>query len=124
MVLKFDPNVMHHGGLGAIRSLGRMGVPVYAVQESAWAPAAHSRYLRGKVLWRPAGLSADRVQAGLLRLAELIGRPSVLIPTDDAGAIFLAEHGEHLRGRFLFAGPARQPAPAAGGQAFPAPAVR
>lgn len=105
VVLKFDPNVMHHGGLGAIRSLGRMGVPVYAVQESAWAPAGHSRYLRGKVLWRPAGLAADRVHAGLLRLAELIGKPSVLIPTDDAGAIFLAEHGEKLRGRFLFAEP-------------------
>ena len=38
VVLKFDPNVMHHGGLGAIRSLGRMGVPVYAVQESSWSP--------------------------------------------------------------------------------------
>ena len=102
LVLKFDPNVMHHGGLGAIRSLGRMGVPVYAVQESAWAPAGHSRYLGGKVLWRPAGLSADRVQAGLLRLGELIGRPSVLIATDDAGAIFLAEHGDPLRDAFLF----------------------
>ena len=102
LVLKFDPNVMHHGGLGAIRSLGRMGVPVYAVQESAWAPAGHSRYLGGKVLWRPGGLSADRVQAGLLRLAELIGRPSVLIATDDAGAVFLAEHGEPLRDAFLF----------------------
>jgi D-aspartate ligase len=29
----------------------------------------------------------------------------VLIPTDDAGAIFLAEHGSQLRGRFLFADP-------------------
>ena len=105
VVLKFDQNVMHHGGLGAIRSLGRLGVPVYAVQESAWAPAAHSRYLHEKVLWRPGGLPASQVQAGLLRLAELIGRPAVLIPTDDAGAIFLAEHGEALRGRFLFAAP-------------------
>ena len=105
VVLKLDPNVMHHGGLGAIRSLGRMGVPVYAVQESAWAPAGHSRYLHGKVLWRPAGLPASQIQAGLIRLAELIGRPAVLIPTDDAGAIFLAERSEALRGRFLFAAP-------------------
>ena len=102
VVLKFDPNVMHHGGLGAIRSLGRMGVPVYAVQESSWAPTGQSRYLRGKVLWRPAGLSADRIQAGLLHLADLIGTPSVLIPTDDAGAIFLAEHGNPLREAYLF----------------------
>ena len=105
VLLKFDPNVMHHGALGAIRSLGRMGVPVYAVQESGWSPAGHSRYLRGRVLWRPAALPAGRVQAGLLHLAELIGRPAVLIPTDDAGAIFLAEYGEVLRGMFLFAAP-------------------
>ncbi len=105
VVLKFDPNVMHHGGLGAIRSLGRMGVPVYGVQESAWAPAGHSRYLRRKVVWQPSGLAPDRIRAGLLRLSEYIGRPAVVIPTDDAAAIFLAEHGEALRGRFLFADP-------------------
>jgi D-aspartate ligase len=105
VLLKFDPNVMHHGSLGAIRSLGRMGVPVYAVQETAWTPAAQSRYLRGKVLWRPEGLSADQVRAGLARLSEQIGSQAVLIPTDDAGAIFLAEHGEQLRSRFLFADP-------------------
>ena len=43
--------------------------------------------------------------AGLLRLAEQIGRPSVLITTDDAGAIFLAEHGRDLRDWFLFPRP-------------------
>jgi D-aspartate ligase len=102
VVLKFDPNVMHHGGLGAIRSLGRLGIPVYAVQESSWAPAGHSRYLRGKVLWRPAGLSAGQVRAGLSRLADLIGARSVLIPTDDAGALFLAEYGDPLRDAFAF----------------------
>jgi predicted ATP-grasp superfamily ATP-dependent carboligase len=104
-LLKFDPNVMHHGGLGAIRSLGRMGVEVYAVQETARAPAASSRYLRAKVVWRPGGLPAEQVLAGLGQLSGQIGRPAVLIPTDDAGAIFLAEHGAALRGRFLFADP-------------------
>jgi D-aspartate ligase len=108
VVLKFDPNVMHHGGLGAIRSLGRAGVPVYGVHEDPWAPAANSRYLSGRLFWRPDPQQAQRTLAGLLRLAELIGRPSVLIPTDDAGAIFLSEHGGPLRGSFLF------PAPPAG----------
>lgn len=102
VVLKFDPNVMHHGGLGVIRSLGRAGVPVYAVHEDLLAPAAGSRYLRGRVLWRPDPADVDRVLAGLARLAEIIGRPAVLIPTDDAGAIFLAEHGRELRPDFLF----------------------
>src|SRR5499427_11156000 len=105
VVLKFDPNVMHHGGLGVIRSLGRMGVPVYAVQEGPWAPAASSRYLRGRCFWQPDPDDAERVRAGLLRLSERIGQPAVLIPTDDAGAIFLAEQGDDLRQRFLFPNP-------------------
>jgi D-aspartate ligase len=105
VVLKFDPNVMHHGGLGVIRSLGRAGVRVYGVHEDRLAPAANSRYLRGRLLWRPDPARPDRVLAGLARLGEIIGRPAVLIPTDDAGAIFLAEHGTALRGSFLFSKP-------------------
>jgi D-aspartate ligase len=105
VVLKFDPNVMHHGGLGVIRSLGRIGVPVYGVHEGSWSPAAHSRYLSGRCFWQPDAEDVDRVIAGLLRLAERIGQPAVLIPTDDAGAIFLAEHGAALRPSFLFPRP-------------------
>jgi D-aspartate ligase len=107
VVLKFDPNVMHHGGLGVIRSLGRMGVPVYGVHEGPWAPAASSRYLQGRFFWQPDPGDVERVQAGLLRLSERIGQPAVLVPTDDAGSIFLAEHGERLRGRFRFPAPPR-----------------
>jgi D-aspartate ligase len=102
VVLKFDSNVMHHGGLGVIRSLGRVGIRVYAVHEDKLAPAANSRYLRGRIQWRPDAADVDRVLAGLARLAEIIGRPAVLFPTDDAGAIFLAEHGRALRHWFLF----------------------
>ncbi len=107
VVLKFDPNVMHHGGLGVIRSLGRLGVPVYGVHEGPWAPAANSRYLAGRFFWQPGPADVDRVLAGLLRLAEHIGRPSVIITTDDAGAIILAEHGDDLRPWFLFPEPPR-----------------
>jgi D-aspartate ligase len=107
VVLKFDPNVMHHGGLGIIRSLGRLGVPVYGVHEGPWAPAANSRYLRGRFFWQPDPEDVERVQAGLLRLGERIGEPAVLVPTDDAGSIFLAEHGDRLRGHFLFPDPPR-----------------
>ncbi|MDQ3762043.1 MAG: carboxylate--amine ligase [Actinomycetota bacterium] len=105
VVFKLDCNVMHHGGLGAIRSLGRLGVPVYGVHEDPLAPAASSRYLHGRWIWRPPADDAQRVRAGLVRLAERIGRPAVLIPTDDAGAIFLAEHGTELRRYYLFPNP-------------------
>jgi D-aspartate ligase len=102
VVLKLDPNVMHHGGLGVIRSLGRIGVPVYGVHEGRLAPAASSRYLRGRYYWQPGSGDAERIRDGLLTLAGRIGRPAVLLPTDDAGAIFLAEHGEDLRPWFIF----------------------
>jgi predicted ATP-grasp superfamily ATP-dependent carboligase len=105
VVLKFDPNVMHHGGLGAIRTLGRLGIPVYGVHEQRSAPAASSRYLSGRLFWQPDPDQAERTLGGLSRLAEMIGRPAVLIPTDDAGAIFLSEHGGPLRGSFLFPDP-------------------
>ena len=106
VVIKFDPNVMYHGGLGVIRSLGRTGVPVRGVHEGPWAPpAANSRCLAGRCFWQPNPTDTERVLAGRLRLAEHIGRPSVLIATDGADAIFLAEHGRALRGSFLFPEP-------------------
>ena len=49
----------------------------------------------------------SRIRQGLATLGERIGRPSVLIATDDAGAIFLAEYGEELRRWFLFPTPER-----------------
>ncbi len=108
IVLKFDPNVMHHGGMGAIRSLGRLGVPVYGVHENRWAPAANSRFLQGRFFWQPSPEDVAGVKAGLLQLAQRIGRPAMLLTTDDAGAIFLAEHGEDLREWFVFPRPPAQ----------------
>jgi D-aspartate ligase len=105
VVLKLDRNVMHHGGLGVIRSLGRLGVPVYGVHEGPFAPAASSRFLHGRYFWNPGADDAARIRDGLLRLGDRIGEPAVLFATDDAGAIFLAEHGEVLRSQFLFPDP-------------------
>jgi D-aspartate ligase len=107
VVLKLDPNVLHHGGLGVIRSLGRIGVPVYGVHEGPLAPAASSRYLAGRFFWQPGSADSDRIRDGLIQLAGRIGRPAVLLPTDDAGAIFLAEHGTDMRPWFTFPDPPR-----------------
>src|SRR3984957_17709771 len=107
VVLKLDPNVMHHGGLGVIRSLGRIGVPVYGVHEGPMAPAAHSRSLGGRAFWSPGASDAGRITDGLLRLADRIGERAVLLPTDDAGAIFPAEHGTPLPPRSISPSPPR-----------------
>ncbi|WP_210440876.1 carboxylate--amine ligase [Nocardioides xinjiangensis] len=102
VVLKLGDNPFDHGGLGAARSLGRLGVPVYAVDRSAGTPPLASRYVRGRWVWQPNVDDTDQVREGLMRLAERIGRPSVLVPTDDLSAVFLAEEGAGLRPYFLF----------------------
>ena len=64
VVLKFDPNVMHHGGLGAIRSLGRLGVPVYGVHEGRWRPRPAPVTWRAACSGRPIPLTCSRCRPG------------------------------------------------------------
>jgi predicted ATP-grasp superfamily ATP-dependent carboligase len=78
---------------------------VYGVHEGPWAPAASSRYLAGRFFWQPHPDDPQRTVSGLLDLASRIGRRAVLYATDDAGAIFLAEHGDALREAFAFPRP-------------------
>jgi predicted ATP-grasp superfamily ATP-dependent carboligase len=96
MIIKFDDNPLHHGTLGAIRSLGRAGVPVHLVQEGRALPPARSRYVRREHAW-PAGLqdAEDAVAVLGALAAEIVGRP-VLLPVDDAGAVFVSEHADVL----------------------------
>ncbi|MGP4109622.1 carboxylate--amine ligase [Streptomyces sp. 4N509B] len=99
LLLRVDRNPFHHGSLGAVRSLGRAGVEVHACVESPRVPLARSRYLRGA---HPMAPRADgALERALLRAADRIGRPAVLIPMDDAGAIAVARLAHRLRGRFL-----------------------
>lgn len=101
VVLQLDANAFSHGSLGVIRSLGRLGVPTYAVYEQG-APAFSSRYLRRGWLLGTDPADAERVVQSLVRIAERIGRWAVLIPVDDSGAVLLAEHEHKLRDHFLF----------------------
>ncbi|WP_433856994.1 ATP-grasp domain-containing protein [Streptomyces kronopolitis] len=107
LIVKIGSYPLHHGGVGAIRTLGRLGVPMYAVTEDRWTPAAASRYLRGRFVWPTTGREEpERLVAGLLRIGRRIGRPALLIPTDEEAAVLTAEHAEALAGSFLFARPA------------------
>jgi len=103
LTLKVGDYVIHHGGLGVARTLGRAGVPVYGVYEDRFAPAGVSRYTTGRFVWRTA--DQHRYEGQLLRgigaVAERIGRPAVLVPTDDHAAMFVADHADELRHWFL-----------------------
>jgi len=102
LVLKVGRYVLHHGAIGIIRSLGRMGVPVYAVVEDRFTPAAVSKYLTGAFVWETHGLDAQRLLEGMAIIGERLNRPTIVIPTDDAAAILIAEQGATLQRWFLF----------------------
>lgn len=89
VVVRLDRNPFHHGTLGAVRSLGRAGVPVHLVTGSPAEPAARSRYVRRCHL-HPAGDGPAGVRRTLARIADaLAGAPAVLLPLDDATAVAL-----------------------------------
>ncbi|MGA6155923.1 hypothetical protein ACPEIC_21505 [Stenotrophomonas sp. NPDC087984] len=99
LVVKIGHYPLHHGGVGAIRSLGRLGVPMYAVTEDRWTPAALSRYLARTFVWPTTGSERpERLVEGLLRMGRAIGRPTVLLPTDEEAAVLIAEHADRLAG--------------------------
>ncbi|WP_327138108.1 ATP-grasp domain-containing protein [Streptomyces sp. NBC_01340] len=103
LIVKFGDYPLHHGGVGAIRSLGRLGIPMYAITEDRYTPAAASRYLRRAFVWPTTGTEEpERLVEGLLRVGARIGRPTVLVPTDEEAAVLIAEHQEELGERFLF----------------------
>ncbi|MFI8240652.1 ATP-grasp domain-containing protein [Streptomyces sp. NPDC085866] len=103
LIVKFGDYPLHHGGVGAIRSLGRLGVPMYAITEDAYTPASASRYLKRAFVWPTTGAEdPGRLVEGLLRIGRRIGRPTVLVPTDEEAAVLIAEHQDDLAGPFLF----------------------
>ncbi|WP_225448320.1 ATP-grasp domain-containing protein [Streptacidiphilus sp. P02-A3a] len=101
LIVKLGHYPLHHGGVGAIRSLGRAGVPVYAITEDRATPAALSRYLRGRFVWpTTAAEPTAELVAGLTRIGRRIrageGHRAVALPTDDEAAVLLAEHAAEL----------------------------
>lgn len=102
LIAKIGYYPWHHGAVGAIRSLGRLGVPVFAVSEDRWTPAALSRYVREPFVWPTTGREDPaRLVDGFLDIGRRIGRPSVLLPFDDETAVLVAEHAAVLGQYFL-----------------------
>jgi D-aspartate ligase len=102
LILKTGRYPVHHGGLGIIRSLGRLGIPVYTIAEDHLIPAATSRYLTGSFVWNAGELPRPEMLDALARIGKNLGGPTILIPTDDLGAIFMAEESATLRQWFVF----------------------
>ncbi|MFI0366465.1 ATP-grasp domain-containing protein [Actinomadura sp. 1N219] len=102
LLLRTDRNHFHHGTLGAIRSLGRAGVPVHAILEGRGNPSSRSRYLHRGHPWAPPAARPAALLSHLRAIGERVGGRALLVPLDDAGAIFVAEHADALAPRFAF----------------------
>jgi len=97
LVLKIGNYVRGHGAMGAIRSLGRVGVPVLAVTEDRWTPAAVSRFVTRRIVAPTTGLEGEEyLLERIISIARSIGRPAVVVPTDDEAAVLVAEHAAEL----------------------------
>jgi D-aspartate ligase len=102
LVVKVGRYPLHHGAVAAIRSLGRLGVPVYAVTEDRLAPAGLSRYLAGRFIWpTTGGEQPEALLAGLRRIGRRLGRPTLVVATDDEAAALLATHQADLADLFV-----------------------
>ncbi len=98
VVLWVTPFPLLHNCLGVFRSLGRAGVPVYAVVADPDAPVTKSRYLSGQILWQPhRGEGYAVLVERLLDFGRATGRRSVLVCTSDEMAVFVARRRAVLR---------------------------
>jgi len=105
LIVKIGPYPLHHGGVAVIRTLGRLGVPVYAITEDRFTPAAVSRHLHGRFEWPTTGHEdPERLVEGLVDIGRRIGRPVIALPTDDEAAVLVAEHAGDLGDDFLTPG--------------------
>ena len=93
---------LQHSCLGVFRSLGRAGVPVYAVVGDAHAPVARSRYLRGQILWQPdRGERYAQLLEHLMDFGRQLGKRSLIVCTSDEMAVFVARRRAILQEWFV-----------------------
>ena len=102
LIVKIGRYPLHHGGVAAIRTLGRLGVPVYAITEDSFTPAALSRYCRDSFVWPTTGREEpDDLVDGLMAIGAKLGRRTLAVPTDEEAAVLLAENASRLSAHFL-----------------------
>lgn len=92
----------HHGGLGIVRSLGRLNVPVYCAGSSRWEPSGNSRYCRKRFALDIEAKSSSESVVELRKIAARICGKPILLPTSDRQAVWMADNGSALREIFRF----------------------
>lgn len=91
----------HHGGVGAARSLGRLGVPVYIVDGDRWEAGFSSRYCRQRFVINTEMQPVEAV-ARMVEIGHKLGGRPILIPTTDQATIWVSGHASALREAYTF----------------------
>jgi predicted ATP-grasp superfamily ATP-dependent carboligase len=95
---------MSYSGLGIVRSLGRRGVPVYALDPNANQIGIDSHYCKGLVC--PAIEDSEKEHIDfLIELSQSLGQKAVLYPTGDNTVFCYANYESRLQNNFYFTGP-------------------
>ncbi len=100
LLCKLDPLPIHHGSVGIARSLGKLGVPIFAVVDDRLTPLALSRYVKG--VFAAPGPNSDRLIEEMATIGKKLDGSTIIIPIDDRSAVFVAEHANTLRNWFIF----------------------
>ncbi len=99
------PVVILTGKIGAItimRSLGRFGIDLYVVDDDPTSPALSSKYCKKKYIKKLDDSKQEEYLELLIKIAEEIGKPALLIQTSDDMAVFIANHAEQLSQYYIF----------------------
>ena len=95
---------MSYSGLGIVRSLGRRGIPVYALGPNPKEIGMDSRFSRSKVCPSIESNEEEHVEF-LIRLSKTLGQKPVLFPTGDNTVLCYAKYENVLKDYFLFTSP-------------------
>lgn len=90
------------GAIGALRTLGRLGVPVYAIDVERRGRVWSSRYCNQCFHWDPLNSPPEQSLEQLLDVGHQLRAPVLLVPTFDEAAIFAAIYYESLKQCFIY----------------------
>ena len=101
VVLRLVPDRLHYGAVAAVRTLGRIGVPVYVVDDERRPLPKWSRFSAGVASLDGAQTPEDVVEV-VTGVAERLDQKPVLIAFDDVAALTVDAQADALADSFLF----------------------
>jgi D-aspartate ligase len=95
---------MFESGLTAVRSLGRLGIPVFGIDWNPNMPGCYSRFGHFRSTPSPVESAGELLEWFLLE-GKKLAEPAVLIPATDAYVAFISRYRVELSAYFRFALP-------------------